>query len=151
MTLSLNNLQRPTKLKKKQIRRGRGNSSNRGTYSGRGQKGQRSRSGGKGGLKLLGFKINLRQTPKIGGFKSKRERPIIVNLNVLDKNFSTGDKITPQILEKKKIIKQQKGKREDIKIKILGQGEIKKKLIIQNCQISATARQKIVKAGGKVS
>ena len=149
MTLSLNNLQRPTKLKKKRIRRGRGNSSNRGTYSGRGQKGQRSRSGGKSGLKLLGFKVNLHQTPKIGGFKSKRERPIIVNLNVLAKNFSAGDKITPQILEKKKIIKQQKGK--NVKIKILGQGEIKKKLIIQNCQISATARQKIIKAGGEIS
>ncbi|MCK4554160.1 hypothetical protein KAU19_04310, partial [Candidatus Parcubacteria bacterium] len=68
--LRLHNIKPNKKAVKKRKRVGRGNASGHGTYSGRGIKGQRSRSGGKSGLKRLGMKMILRNIPKKRGFKS---------------------------------------------------------------------------------
>ena len=72
---------------KKRKRVGRGNASGHGTYSGRGQKGQRSRSGGKSGLKRKGMKQILLQTPKLRGFKSDKPKNQVINLVDINKNF----------------------------------------------------------------
>jgi large subunit ribosomal protein L15 len=69
----------------------------------------------------------------------------IVNLNVLEKHFNPNDIIDPEILLKKKIIKKIK-----FGVKILGDGEITKPLIVKAHSFSASAREKIERAGGKV-
>ncbi len=145
MSLALNNIKNKPKNRK---RVGRGNASGHGTYSCRGLKGQRSRSGGKGGLKLKGFKQNLLNMPKFAGMKTRFAKAQIVLLSTLDKNFSDGDKVTPGSLLKKGLIDTISKK-----VKILAHNEkdnITKKLEIIDCNISATAEEKIVKAGGRV-
>ena len=138
---------KPIHKPKKAKRIGRGGK--RGTYSGRGIKGQKSRAGKK--LKPLIDEI-IKKYPKLRGyrFKSKKEKPVILNLDVLEKKFNPGEKINPQILIEKKIIRRIKGKMP--KVKILGRapGEMTKKLIIEGCQVSKSAKEKIEKAGGKI-
>jgi len=142
--MQLHELKPIHKLKAKK-RVGRGGK--RGTYSGRGIKGQKSRSGSKRKPGFEGGKTPLwRQLPKKKGFKSIHLKPTIVNLDVLEKNFSDGDLVIPRRLLKKGLI-------DNIKtgVKILGQGEIKKKLIIKDCFISKSAKEKIEKAGGEAN
>ncbi|MCK5459601.1 50S ribosomal protein L15 [Candidatus Parcubacteria bacterium] len=136
MELSLHNLKGANKKKK---RIGRGNASGHGTYSTRGIKGQRSRSGGKGGLKRLGLRQVLFATPKKKGFKSAKPKNQVVNLSNLNKSFKDGGEINPKTLLKAKLIN-------DIKspIKILGNGELKlKKLKFSNVKMSESAINKI--------
>jgi large subunit ribosomal protein L15 len=145
MALSLAQLKSPSGAKKRKKRVGRGNSSGHGTYACRGIKGQRARSGGKGGLKRLGFRTVLRSTPKLRGFKSLKPKPVIINLVTLEKKIVEGTIITPQFLKKNKIVdKINSG------IKILGEGKLTKKFIFENCQFSKSAREKILKAGGVI-
>lgn len=89
MAVTISNLrpQKGSRSRKKRI--GRGNASGHGTYSGRGQKGQRSRSGGKKGLKLKGIRRNIRNLPKLRGFKSRAIKPEIVHLEDIDKKFTS--------------------------------------------------------------
>lgn len=126
-------------------RLGRGNASGKGTYSGRGIKGQRSRSGGKSGLKMKGFKQNLLRIPKLRGFKSPMPKKANVNLSTLEMHFSDGDLITPRVLEDKQLIKDRK-----IGVKILSDGGLTKKLTFKDCWFSKTAENAIIKAGGKI-
>lgn len=143
MILSLNQLKPAQGSKKKKKRVGRGNSSGHGTYATRGLKGQRSRSGGKSGLKRLGFRTVLRSTPKLRGFKSLKAKPTIVNLVTLEEKFSEGAVINPLFLKKNKLID-----KINLGVKILGEGKLTKKFIFENCQFSGSAREKILKAGG---
>ncbi|MFH0819619.1 MAG: 50S ribosomal protein L15 [bacterium] len=143
MILSLNQLKPAQGSKKKKKRVGRGNSSGHGTYATRGLKGQRSRSGGKSGLKRLGFRTVLRSTPKLRGFKSLKTKPTIVNLVTLEEKFSEGAVINPLFLKKNKLID-----KINLGVKILGEGKLTKKFIFENCQFSGSAREKILKAGG---
>ena len=145
MVLNLNNLRPAWGAKKKKKRVGRGDSSGHGTYSTRGAKGQRARSGGKGGLKLKGLKGNILSIPKLGGFRSLKPKLEIVNLQDLEKNFADNDIITAGKLAAKGLIK---GTRAGVKI--LGMGELKKKLIIKIDRISASAQEAVKKAGGEV-
>lgn len=142
--MQLHQVKPKTKLKAKK-RVGRGGK--RGAYSGRGIKGQKSRAGRKMRPELRDI---IKKLPKKRGyrFKSFREKPAPVNLAVLDKIFSDNDKITPTILLKKKIIEKKKGKVP--MVKILAGGNVTKKLLVSECQISETAKKKIEKAGGKV-
>ena len=71
--------------KKSRKRKGRGNASGKGGYCGRGQKGQRARSGGKGGLKIKGLRRMVRSLPKLGGLETVRSKMAIVNLRDLNK------------------------------------------------------------------
>ena len=99
MALTLSNL-KPAKGSNKRKRRiGRGNASGRGTYSGRGLKGQRSRSGGKGGLKVMGMKARLQKVPKLRGFKSPHPKAEVVNLADLEKYFADGGQVTIKSLK----------------------------------------------------
>ncbi|MFA5075799.1 MAG: 50S ribosomal protein L15 [Patescibacteria group bacterium] len=144
MTLSLANLKPARGATKKKKRVGRGNSSGHGTYSTRGLKGQRARSG-VGGLKLKGLKARLQKIPKLPGFKSLYPKKAVVNIIDLDKTFTDGSIVTPQKLEEAGLISQAK-----FGVKVLGQGSLKKKLVIKGCLASQTAKEAIEKAGGKI-
>lgn len=145
MTLTLHTLKPAMGSRKKRKRVGRGDGSGHGSYSCRGQKGQRSRAGGKGGLKLKGFRNIIQSIPKKRGFKSRQVRPEIVNLAQLQKKFKSGDAVSPETLLKKGLIDNIKGR-----VKILAKGEIKKKLTIERCALSDSAEKQIKKAGGYV-
>ncbi|HDO23598.1 MAG TPA: 50S ribosomal protein L15, partial [bacterium] len=71
-----------------------------------------------------------------------------VNLAVLDKIFSDNEKVTPTTLLKKKVIEKKKGRMPAVKL--LASGNITKKLLVSECQVSIVAKGKIEKAGGKV-
>ena len=134
---------------KKRKRVGRGGK--RGTYSGKGMKGQKSRAGRK-------FQPVIRELikkyPKLRGYrfkpktKNQKSKITIVNLEELEKKFKDSDIISPKILLDKKIIRRIKGKIPQVKI--LGKGKMIKKIIIENCEISKSAKEKIEKAGGSI-
>ena len=136
---------KPIHKKKQKKRIGRGGK--RGTYSGRGIKGQKARAGAR-------FQPVIRELikkyPKLRGykFKSKTSKLAIVNIETLAKKFKEKEKITPEILLTKGLIRRIKGKIP--KVKILGRGEIKKPLVIEDCEVSKQAKEKIKKAGGSV-
>lgn len=142
--MQLHQLQPIHKHKKRKII-GRGGK--RGTTSGRGTKGQKSRTGANIKPEIYYF---IKKIPKLRGyrFKSIGDKPAILNLNELVKYFQDNDKVTPEILVKKDLV--DKIKNRIPKIKILGSGDIKIKLTIEGCQISKSAKKKIEAAGGKV-
>ncbi len=128
---------------KKRVGRG----GKRGTYSGRGIKGQKARAGRK--LRPE-WRDALKRIPKRRGyrFKGLKERPVILNLGRLNPFFKDGDLITPAVLQQKGLIVKIKGRIPAVKI--LGDGELKKKLGFKELKVSQSAREKIEKAGGKI-
>lgn len=143
MTLSLHSLGNKNKRKK---RVGRGNASGHGSFSTRGIKGQRARSGGKRGLRIKGFKKTLLGVPKFKGMVSHYAKSQPVQLSVLAKHFEDGDQVTPGVLYEKKLINKVNGS-----VKILkDMDKFEKKLEIFGCEMSAGARELIEKAGGKL-
>ncbi|MFZ2970434.1 MAG: 50S ribosomal protein L15 [Minisyncoccia bacterium] len=135
---------RPAKRKQKKVI-GRGGS--HGHTATRGMKGQKARSGrgGKGRVFEGNVTPLFRRTPKMRGFKSLYDKNNIVNLSTLEKEFKDGDAVDPKILVRMGIVKKEKPA-----VKILGSGEIKKKLIISGCLVSKSAAKKIKDAGGEV-
>jgi large subunit ribosomal protein L15 len=132
---------KPKQKPKEKKRIGRGGK--RGTYSGRGLKGQKARSGHN--IEPIIRKL-VKKYPKLRGYNNSQTNKKIVteiNIAILDKNFKDGDKVTPEILVEKKIIRSVRKKIPTVKI--LGQGETKKKLIISCCKISKTAKEKLEK------
>src|SRR3990167_10333405 len=91
--LSLSNIKPARNATRKKKRVGRGEAFGHGSYSTRGIKGQRSRTGGRNKLKRLGFKKILSQTPKIRGFKSAKPKNQVVNIKDINQYFSDGAKI----------------------------------------------------------
>ncbi|MBI2098934.1 50S ribosomal protein L15 [Candidatus Uhrbacteria bacterium] len=144
MAFTLHNLHPAAGATRRKIRVGRGNASGRGTYSTRGAKGQRARSGGRRGLKLKGLKRRLLNLPKIGGFRSKYAKPRGINVSLLEEIFQTGDKITLARLRELKLVDR------DEDAKILGDGELKKKITVVGIPATAGAKKKIEAAGGAV-
>jgi large subunit ribosomal protein L15 len=132
-------------VNKKRKRVGRGNGSGHGTTSGRGTKGQLSRSGGKVRLGFEGGQMPLqRRIPHLRGFKNTRKKEFnILNVGDFDK-FKSGDVIDYEYLQKKGLIM-----RKNCPLKILGNGEIKKKLTVKANSFSKSAVDKIEAAGGK--
>ncbi|MCS7184123.1 MAG: uL15 family ribosomal protein [Patescibacteria group bacterium] len=131
--------------KKKRIGRG----GKRGNYSGRGLKGQKSRAGRK--IRPADRDIILK-FPKLRGFKFKplREKPLVVNLDKLNQKFENGESVDINSLVEKKVIKIPKSKK-NIKIKILGRGEIEKKLIFSDKLLfSQSALEKIKSSGSEI-
>lgn len=124
-----------------------GRGGKRGTYSGRGIKGQNARAGRK---KRPEIRDLIKKLPKKRGYKfnSFQDRPTIVSLEKIEKIFADNDQVTPKILLEKKVIKMIGGKLGDVKI--LADGEVTKKLLVSGCQISQSAKEKIEKAGGSV-
>lgn len=143
MALSLHTIHAAPGARKKKIRIGRGGK--RGTYSGKGFKGQKSRSGGRKGLKRLGMRQLIEQTHKLRGFKSLREKPEVLNLKNLAPIIKNNDQVNPQFLVDKGLVKNTRKP-----IKILGNGEIGVKIELTGCLVSLSAKEKIEKAGGVV-
>ena len=135
----------PTHKLKKRKRIGRGGK--RGTYSGKGIKGQRSRAGRK--LAPI-IRALIKKYPKLRGYRfKKREKNLrVINTKLLEEKFESGEVVTPIILNKKRLVRKIKGKVP--KIKILGKGDLTKALTIEGCDVSEAAKKVIEKAGGKI-
>lgn len=145
MSLGANNLKPATGATKKKKRVGRGNASGHGTYSTRGLKGQKSRSG-VSGLKRLGMRQVLLRTPKKKGFKSTKPKNQVINLGQLNGFFKDSDIVSPETLLEKKLILSNKAS-----IKILANGELKlKNLKFSKIKISSSALEKIKESGSTV-
>ena len=134
-----------------------GRGGKRGTYSGHGSKGQKSRAGARirpgfrGGDNPI-WKLFPKQrgaTKKVDikhrAFQVKYNKPAIIDLNILNSNFKDGDKVEPKVLVKTGIIGNAKNG-----VKVLGDGELTKKLNFSGLKFSKSAREKIEKAGGTV-
>jgi len=135
---------KPKRINRRKKRVGRGGK--RGTYSGRGIKGQKSRAGRKLPSKI---KEIIKKYPKLRGYKfnkkTKREL-VILNIGDLEKKFKSGEIITPKVLVKKGLISKVKGRIPEVKI--LSKGKLSKKLIFKNCRFSKSAEKLIKSKGG---
>ncbi len=129
--------------KKKRV--GRGPGSGLGKTSGRGQKGQKARSGGSINPVFEGGQLPLyRRIPK-RGFSNAKFKTVYAVINVEDLNvFENGTLITPALLKDTGLVKKQLDG-----IKVLGNGKLEKKLTIQANKFSASALEKIKEAGSK--
>ena len=147
MALSLNNI-RPAKgstHKKKRV--GRGPGSGLGKTAGRGEKGQKSRSGYSRKIGFEGGQMPLhRRLPKRGFTNIFKKRWLEVNLAALERHFSANEEVTPELLHERGIIKKAKHD-----VVVLGTGELGKPLRISAHRFTRSAREKIEKAGGTVS
>ena len=145
--MQLNDLRPAEGSRKNRKRIGRGNSSGHGTTAGRGTKGQLSRSGGGKGAGFEGGQQPLAmRLPKLPGFTNRnRVEYAPVNLSRLEEKFADGDTVDTASLIAAGIIK-----REYELVKVLGNGEITKKLTVKVDKVSASAKAKIEAAGGKV-
>lgn len=131
--------------RKKRKRVGRGRGSGHGKTSGKGQKGEKSRSGNKLRLLFEGGQMPLfRRIPKRGFNNPFKKKYTIINVKDLE-NFESGAVIDPQELKKNRIIRNTK-----YNLKILGEGELKKSLTVAAHKFSKTAIAKIIEAGGEV-
>ncbi len=141
-------LDKITPLVKKRKRIGRGGS--RGGTSGKGNKGQKARSGGKIRVGYEGGQMPLyRRLPKHGFTNAPHAVVVeVVNLNRLNELFNDNEQVTREALIDKGAIKPKKG--QTFSLKILGQGTLKKKLTVVADMFSASAHAAIEKAGGKV-
>ncbi|MBI2055790.1 MAG: uL15 family ribosomal protein [Candidatus Sungbacteria bacterium] len=117
---------------KKEIRIGRGGK--RGTFSGRGTKGQHARSGAKFHPEE---RTLIKRIPKLRGykFKSYRNQPVAVNFGIVEKSFQEGDTINPEVLYKKGLIGKVKGRIPAVKI-LGGGASTKKKFIFKDVSFS---------------
>ncbi len=124
-----------------------GRGGKRGTYSGRGMKGQRSRSSHNFEPIIRGL---IKRYPKLRGyrFNSKGEPISVINLKTLQEKFDDRAVISPMVLLKKRLIRKIKGRMP--LVKILSEGKLTKKFVIKNCKISKQAEEKVKKAGGSV-
>ena len=124
---------------------GRGSSSGNGKTSGRGQKGQKSRSGGGVRLGFEGGQTPLfMRLPKRGFTNVNRKEYAVVNLDILNR-FEDGTEVTPLTLVEAGIVIDEKSG-----IKVLGNGELTKKLTVKAAKFSKTAEEAIVANGGSV-
>jgi len=144
-----------TNPKKTRKRVGRGGK--RGTFSGRGSKGQKARAGHRirpgfrGGdnpfWKLFHKQRGASKKTEIKHslFEIRQKKPAVLNLEVLGDFFKEGDMITPQVLVKRGLVKTAKKG-----VKILGGGEFNKRLVIKGIKLSTSAKEKILKMGGEI-
>lgn len=130
------------KVNKRKSRKRVGRGGKRGTYSGRGMKGQKSRSGAKKDPLFEGGRTSLiDRLKKIRGFKSVHPKKININLDDLEKNFKDGDTVSVESLIKFNLIKKSEAKRG---VKILGNGKLTKKLSVdENILLSKSAKKAI--------
>ena len=126
------------------FRLGRGHGSGNGKTSGKGNKGQKARSGGMGKLGFEGGQTPLaRRLPKRGFTNFTRKEYAIVNLDQLNR-FADGTEVTVELLKNTGIVK-------DLKcgVKVLGDGELEKKLVVKANKFTKSAVAMIEKVGGK--
>lgn len=134
--------------RKDRKRVGRGHGSGVGKTSGRGQDGQKSRAGGAKGPGFEGGQLPLyMRLPKLGGFTNiNRVEYAVVNVCRLEEAFNDGDVVTPEALAAKGIIKSA----HKLPVKVLGNGDITKKISVHVDKVSKSAQAKIEAAGGTV-
>ena len=153
--LNLSNL-KPAQARKDRKRVGRGLGSGKGRYSGRGIKGQKSRAGSKkmpAGFEGGQMPLDMR-APKLRGNTSADAMPIgpfrtysqPINLRDLDRVFADGDTVNIEAMVEKGLLKNTKAD-----VKVLGTGDLKKKLAVTAHSFSASAREKITAAGGSAT
>jgi large subunit ribosomal protein L15 len=152
--LNLSNL-KPAQARKDRKRVGRGMGSGKGRYSGRGIKGQKSRSGShkmrpgfEGGQNPLYMRLGKLRGGSADALPvgPHRTSTAPVNVATLEERFEAGAEVTPEALVEKGVLK---NTRTDVKV--LGNGELTKKLVVTVHAVSATAREKIESAGGSVT
>jgi large subunit ribosomal protein L15 len=152
--LNLSNL-KPVSARKDRKRIGRGMGSGKGRYAGRGIKGQKARSGShkmRAGFEGGQMPIYMRVGKQRGQYSKdampiEPHRTVTVAVNVRDlERFDAGAEVTPEVLADAGLIRNAR-----IDVKILGQGELSKKLSVTAHAFSATAREKIEGAGGSVT
>ncbi|MGM0482319.1 MAG: 50S ribosomal protein L15 [Patescibacteria group bacterium] len=142
------NTLKPTssKIRSRQIGRG----GKRGKTSGRGHKGQKARAGRKIRPEVRDF---IKSLPKLRGHSQdavKRKKYWIVNVSALEERFSDGDDVHPDSLFDKGLIEKKIKPSSKKGVKVLGHGELSKKLVVSGCELSSSAKEKIEKTGGKV-
>jgi large subunit ribosomal protein L15 len=153
--LNLSNLQ-PAQARKDRKRIGRGLGSGKGRYSGRGIKGQKSRSGShkmragfEGGQMPIYMRLGKQRgatsadAMPIGPFRTYSQP---INLRDLDRVFADGDTVNIEAMVEKGLLKNTKAD-----VKVLGTGDLKKKLSVTAHSFSASAREKITAAGGSAT
>ncbi|MBI4215127.1 MAG: 50S ribosomal protein L15 [Parcubacteria group bacterium] len=144
--ITLNNLKTSGGVQRQGKRVGRGNSSGKGTFCGRGVKGQKSRSGGSKGLVKKALQVRLMKFPKFKGFKPRQRKPVSINIGVLEIAFEANAKITPRILTKRGLIVSAA-----CGVKLLGDGTLTKPFIFsRDFLFSSGALDKIKTSGGKI-
>lgn len=143
--MKLHELQRNIGATHEKKRVGRGSGSGLGKTSGRGQKGQKARSGGSINPVFEGGQLPLyRRIPK-RGFTNAKFKTVYAVINLSDLNvFEDGTVVTPALLKDTGLVKNQLDG-----IKVLGNGNLEKKLTIQANKFSASALEKIKEAGSK--
>lgn len=144
--MNLSDLKPPKGAKHAKTRVGRGYGSGSGVTSGRGHKGQKSRSGYHRKRGFEGGQMPLhRRLPKRGFFNRFRVDYAVVNLDTLDERFETGAEVTPELLRELGIVRSRTKL-----IKVLGRGEINTALHVRAHKFSRTAVGKITASGGKI-
>lgn len=142
---------KPSSARKQPKRIGLGGK--RGKTSGRGGKGQTARAGNSTRPEMREI---IKKLPKLRGFGKNRARTVnsgrpdnvVVNVAALESSFEAGATVNPKTLVAAKLISLSAKK--SPRIKILGTGDLSKKLTVSGCEVSASARVKIEKAGGNV-
>ncbi len=126
---------------------GRGSSSGHGKTAGKGHKGQQARSGGKVYTGFEGGQMPLYRRVAKRGFSNYpfKKEYYVVNLSVLETRFNDGETVNKEALMQKGLLKKAK-----LLVKILGNGDITKKLTVDVDKISISAKEKIEKAGGTI-
>lgn len=142
---------KPTSPKKTAKRIGRGGK--RGKTSGRGHKGQKARAGNSTRPEM---REHIKKLPKLRGHGVNRAQTVnaekvqatVVNVAALEGAFEAGAVVNPKTMVAAGVL--ETVRRRAPKVKVLGNGELTKKLVVENCQVSASAKTKIEAAGGSV-
>jgi large subunit ribosomal protein L15 len=142
--MDLSNLKPADGAKHSKKRIGRGHGSGQGTQAGRGHKGAKSRSGFKFKRGFEGGQMPLhRRIPKRGFHNPFRIEYVVVNLDTLAERFEDGTVITPELLVESGLVSQARRP-----VKVLGRGDVSKKLTVRAHKFSGKAAEKIAAAGG---
>jgi len=144
MAISLNTLKPAKGSTHKKKRVGRGPGSGLGKTAGRGEKGQKSRSGYSRKIGFEGGQMPLhRRLPKRGFTNIFKKRWVEISLAALEQHFNADEEITPEVLHTRGLIKKAKHD-----VVVLGNGEVSKPLRVSAHRFTKSAREKIEKAGG---
>lgn len=143
-TLGLNNLRPPSGATRNRKRLGRGPGTGQGKTAGRGHKGFWSRSGSSQKRGFEGGQMPLhRRVPKRGFHNPFRVEYAVVNLDTLQEVFDADSSVTPEVLRERGLVR-----KTGVPVKVLGRGDIAKKLTVRAHKFSGTAAAKIAAAGG---
>lgn len=137
----------PAEKQKNKKRVGRGYGSGSGVRAGRGQDGQKSRSGGGVRPGFEGGQMPIyRRLPKRGFKNFNKKQYEVINVGDLERFFENGDEVTPEILFERGILNERKA---EYGVKVLGDGNLTKNLNVKASKFTKSAEEKITAQGGK--